>query len=111
MAKKEQMFEELITFARREASAVRGQYPRDAETWSLTNLIDRLADALTVASSPVEVDDARMNDLARAAHRTMVAESSDEEGIYYGFSHQRDAYEQGWRDGYVARMGAEPPAK
>lgn len=96
------MFEELVAYARREAAAMRSQYPRDPETWSSSNLIERLADALEVScASDRTPDSARLDKLANTAHRVMVAESTDGSGDYYGFSHQRDAYEQGWKDGFT----------
>lgn len=50
----------------------------------------------------VEPTVAELSKLANAAHRRMVDEVAD----WYGFSHQRDAWESGYFDGYRDRAAA-----
>lgn len=59
---------------------------------------------LEVLAANKEVDtpepsDAELSKLANDAHRRMVA-GVEEDGGWYGFSHQRDAWESGYETGY-----------
>lgn len=53
----------------------------------------------TVHRARVEPSDSELSKLANDAHHAMVDGGAE----WYGFSHQRDAWESGYFDGYRAR--------
>jgi hypothetical protein len=62
---------------------------------------DHLRALLAAAERPAPLADADLRKKANNAYYAMIAEAG-ENGGWYGFSHQRDAYDQGYMDGHRA---------